>query len=153
MISSKVTLFLGTLLALTVLGGGMNHYYQSSLRWQAQLRVAEKVARQRTETIERIQLRQQENAAIDKRLTEELRHEENENTLLRHQLATGARRLRIAGRCSPVDSGTPTGSLGYGASAEVSGDTGQDILILRQNILRDRKKLIYLQEYIRETCH
>lgn len=153
MISSKVTLFLGMLLALATLGGGMNHYYQSSLRWQAQLRVAEKVASQRAETIERIQLRQQENAAIDKRLTAELSHEENENTLLRHQLATGARRLRIAGRCLPVHGGTPTGSLGYGASAEVSGDTGQDILTLRQNILRDRKKLIYLQEYIKATCH
>lgn len=153
MISPRATLYLGALLILTVLGGGMNHYYQSSLRWQAQLRVAEKVARQRAETIEQIQLRQQEIAAIDTRLTEELRYEENENTLLRHQLATGARRLRIAERCPPDHGGTPTGSLGNGASAEVSGDTGQDILTLRQNILRDRKKLIYLQEYIRATCH
>ncbi|MFN1150285.1 lysis protein, partial [Serratia liquefaciens] len=132
--------------------GGLNHYYQSSLRWQAQLRVSEKVARQLAETIERIQLRQQEIAAIDTWLTEELRHEENENTLLRHQLATGARRLRIAGRCSPVNNGTTTGSLGNGTSVEVSGDTGQYILTLRQNIIRDRKKLIYLQEYIRATC-
>ncbi|MMZ51656.1 Bacteriophage lysis protein [compost metagenome] len=152
MISSKVTLCFGVLLALTVLGGGMNHYYQSSLRWQIKLRGAEKVVRQQTEAIERLQLRQQEVAAIDTRLTEELRHEENENTLLRHQLATGARRLRIAGRCPPVHAGTTTGNLGNGASVDVSGDTGQDILTLRQNIIRDRKKLIYLQEYIMATC-
>lgn len=139
---------------LSGIGWTAHHYYHQTIFWRERMQVADERINQQVMMLDELRRQQQILAELDSRLTEELRDEVNENTFLHHQLATGARRLHVTGRCatSQKDSAA-TGSMGDGETIEVAGNTGQDILHLRESIIRDRKKLIYLQEYVMTSCH
>lgn len=153
MIFPRSILYLILGLAVSGMGVAVHHYYQQALLWREKALLADERISQQAAILEKARQQQHILAELDTRLIEELSHEENDNTVLRHQLITGAQRLRIAGHCaSPHHQSSAASSVGHGTTVEIAGNTGQDILTLREGIIHDRKKLIYLQEYIKRVC-
>ncbi|KAF1366656.1 hypothetical protein FHR25_004890 [Yokenella regensburgei] len=92
---------------------------------------------------------------LDKYNEEELNAAESKNETLRRQLLSGTRRMYIRGKCAtsgaqPYYSST---RMGDDSPIELSEKSGQDILTLRADIIRDNAKLKFLQEYVRKECH
>ena len=100
------------------------------------------------ESILFMQAKQKESAEIDIRVTKELTDAENKNDLLRTELATATRKLRIKANCPA----TSSGSMGNDSSVELSNATGQSVLDIRAGIIRDRAKIDYLQNFITKVC-
>ena len=92
--------------------------------------------------------KQKETAEIDIRVTKELTDAEKKNDLLRTELATATRKLRIKANCPA----TSSGSMGDDFSVELSPAVGQSVLDIRAGIIRDRAKIDYLQNYITKVC-
>ncbi|MFT3720426.1 lysis system i-spanin subunit Rz [Pseudorhodoferax sp.] len=119
-------------------------------------RIAEATATAATAARHAQQAQQQAVAALDIQHTQELSHALADNDALRADLRSGARRLRIAASCptgSSAGAGVPgtasTAGLDAGTTVELGGATGQAVLDLREDLLRDRAKLAGLQEYAR----
>ncbi|WP_323872934.1 lysis system i-spanin subunit Rz [Xenorhabdus doucetiae] len=94
------------------------------------------------------QSRIQHLAELDKAHIQELANAKTEIDILRADVAAGRRKLRIKARC-PVRETAPSGSLGDGASVELTGEAGSTVLDIREDIINDRAKLKYLQGYIK----
>jgi len=114
---------------------------------------AESLAKQRQETINDMQVRQRDVAALDAKYTKELADAKAEKDALQRKLDNGGRVL-VKGRC-PVSSSTEaTGSSGMGndASIELSDVAGRNVLDIRSGIKQDQSALRTLQEYISTQC-
>lgn len=137
------------------LGMTVMHYrHQADSRKKEVERLAE-VSRQQASALETLQARQHTLAELDRHHTEKLNEAEDENHALRAELARGTRRMYLAGKCTRPggkDGHAASRSLGDDAAIGLPAETGQRILSVRQGIIRDRQKLIYLQDYIRNVC-
>lgn len=95
-------------------------------------------------------------AALDQKATEEKTNALAENDKLRADVASGARRLRIAGSCSAGGdnvSGTTAGSsVGDASTVELSPASGSTVLSIRAGIIADRAALKALQSYVMNVC-
>lgn len=129
------------------------YYHQQSMSWQAKAKEASASVRKYEIELNVLQRQQRKLAELDEHYTEKLNEAEQENTALRTQLASGHRRMLVSGKkyCSDRTSSS-TLSLGHDGTIELSADTGQRILSVREGIIRDRQKLMYLQSYIRQFC-
>lgn len=110
---------------------------------------AESLAKQRQETINDMQTRQRDVAALDAKYTKELADANTENDRLRSKLASGGR-VRVAGKCEA--SAAIPGSMGNAGTIELSSGAGSNVLDIRAGIISDQSKVRYLQQYIREQC-
>ncbi|WP_052721950.1 lysis system i-spanin subunit Rz [Pseudomonas synxantha] len=142
------------LIMLAGLGGAAHCYYGQASSWRKKAHVAENLFRQQTISLQQANQRQKTLADLDTQLTEKLVHAENESTILRAQLASGARRMYIQANHTLRSGSNVTSAcrMGDATTVELSGKTGQDLLSIREEIIRDRKKIKYLQEYIRIGC-
>ncbi|MGL6010287.1 MAG: lysis system i-spanin subunit Rz [Shewanella oncorhynchi] len=129
------------------------YYYQQSIKWQEKAKEASASVRQYEVQLKVLQSQQRKLAELDGHYTEKLNEAEQENTALRSQLARGHRRMLVSGQkaCSDRTSSS-TRSLGHDGAIELSADTGQRILSVREGIIRDQQKLMYLQSYIQQFC-
>ena len=101
-------------------------------------------------------LLEQHLAELDSTQHKELTDAQAENERLR-RLYSGAdaerKRLRIEVRVAEADrvvsATTATGSVGDGASVELSERAGSTVWDIRAGMIRDQKKLEYLQGYVR----
>lgn len=116
---------------------------------KARADTAESLAKQRQETINDMQTRQRDVAALDARYTKELADANSENDRLRSKLASGGR-VRVAGKCEAI--ATTSGSVGNAGTIELSPGAGSNVLDIRAGIISDQSKVRYLQQYIREQC-
>ncbi|EIS4016837.1 lysis protein [Salmonella enterica] len=141
-------------LLVVVLAWTADHYYQKAVSWRDDYRAMYRVTRQQAATITDMEQRHTALAKLDKTHTEALNAAESENEALRHQLATGARRMYVRGKCpvSGKDKTATTGGVGNAATVELSPVAGQNVLDIRAGIISDQEKLKYLQEYIRTQC-
>lgn len=129
------------------------YYYQQSINWHAKAKEASASVRQYEIELNVLQHRQRKLAELDEHYTEKLNEAEQENTALRSQLARGHRRMLISGQKNCPDRlSSSTRSLGHDYAIELSADTGQRILSVREGIIRDQQKLMYLQRYIQQFC-
>lgn len=145
----------GLVIGLIVgLGWAVDHYRNSAFALRIQRDSAIQSLTQANSTLNVMQERQRELSTLDKTNTEALNAAETENHILRRQLAAGTRRMYIRGKCTVSGTGYRHSSSGMGddAAVELSGKTGQDILDLCADIIRDNAKLRFLQEYIRGQC-
>ncbi|WP_262947156.1 lysis protein [Xenorhabdus indica] len=101
--------------------------------------------------IDRQQERIKHLAELDKTHTQELAHAKTEIDTLRADVAAGRRKLRIKATC-PVSETTPSGGVVNDTTVELTGETGSDVLDIREGIINDRAKLRYLQDYVRAEC-
>lgn len=119
---------------------------------KARADIAESLAKQRQETINDMQTRQRDVAALDAKYTKELADAQAETTALQHKLDNGGR-VRVKGNCPSqpsTTSGTP--SLGNDGTVELSSVAGRNVLSIRSGIQRDQSALRALQEYINTQC-
>ena len=102
-------------------------------------------------TINDMQVRQRDVAALDAKYTKELADANAENDALRKRLDNGGR-VRVKGKCPAQDFTTSTGSVGDAGTVELSDTSGRNVLSIRAGIIRDQKALKYLQDYIITQC-
>ena len=146
-----------------VLGGGIfiiavffwstRYYYQESIHWQEKEKEASVLVRQYEIRLKLLQSQRRKLAELDEHYMEKLNEAEQENTALRTQLARGHHRVLVSGQQSCPDRiSSSARSLGHDGTIELSADTGQRVLSVREGIIRDQQKLMYLQSYIRQFC-
>ena len=128
--------------ALAVFSWSARYYYQLSIKWQEKAKEASASARQYEVQLNVLQSQQRKLAELDEHYTEKLNEAEQENTALRSQLARGHRRMLVAGqKACPDRTSSSTRSLGHDGTLELSEDTGQRILSVREGIIRDQQKI------------
>jgi len=119
-------------------------------------RIAAASAAQALQALEKQQIAEQALGALDKKAQEDKTNALAENDKLRADVASGARRLRIAGSCNTGTgnlSGSSTGtSLGDGGTVELSTAVGSTILSVRAGIIADQAALRALQSYVTNVC-
>ena len=109
--------------------------------------------------ISRMKDAQNKLAELDKKTSEELANAKSENDNLRRDVADGSRRVRIlqanlAGcNASPntTSGNTSTRSVGDAATVELSKTAGDIVLGIREGIISDQAKLVYLQSYVKDV--
>ncbi|MCR3693460.1 lysis protein, partial [Citrobacter freundii] len=104
-------------------------------------------------TINDMQVRQLDVAALDAKYTKELADAKAENDALQRKLDNGGRVL-VKGRC-PVPASTEAASassMGHDATIELSDAAGRNVLGIRSGIRQDQSALRVLQEYITNQC-
>ncbi|EBG7285634.1 lysis protein [Salmonella enterica] len=145
------TMFVGLLLvSLIVVGRLANHYRNNAITYKDQRDTATHKLKLANETIDDMQGRQRDVAALDARYTKELADAKAENDALRRKLDNGGRVL-VKGKC-PVSSSAETSSasgMGNDATVELSPVAGRNVLGIRDGIISDQTALRTLQEYIR----
>ncbi|HBK1085355.1 TPA: lysis protein [Salmonella enterica] len=148
------TMFVGLLLvSLIVVGRLANHYRNNAITYKDQRDTATHKLKLANETIDDMQGRQRDVAALDARYTKELADAKAENDALRRKLDNGGRVL-VKGKC-PASSSAETSSasgMGNDATVELSPVAGRNVLGIRDGIISDQTALRTLQEYIRAQC-
>lgn len=118
--------------------------------------IANAGAAQSRQALAKQQSAEQALAALDQKATEEKTNALAENDKLRTDVASGARRLRIAGSCSASGGsvpGTTVGSsLGDAGAVELSPASGSAVLSIRAGIIADQAALRALQSYVMNVC-
>jgi prophage endopeptidase len=149
----RVVFFGCIVFTLAVFSWSARYYYQQSIKWQVKAKEASASVRKYEVQLNVLQSQQRKLAELDEHYTEKLNEAEQENRALRIQLARGHRRMLISGKTTCSDrTSSSTRSLGHDGTLELSADTGQRILSVREGIIRDQQKLMYLQRYIRQFC-
>ncbi|OCQ52478.1 Bacteriophage lysis protein [Photorhabdus australis subsp. thailandensis] len=146
--------YLALVIVLLALSWAADHYHSKAVVWRDKAQQAEKVARQQAAILTEMNMRQKQLNELDRQHMEKLNNAESENNTLRTQLASGTHRMYVAGRCpvSGISEGTTARRVGHDTSIELAADAGQNILAVREGIIRDQQKLKYLQEYVRTEC-
>ncbi|EAY4770957.1 lysis protein [Salmonella enterica] len=147
----------GAIVSLLIVAAALawttDHYHGNAVRYKDQRDTATHNLKLANETIDDMQVRQRDNAALDAKYTKELADAKAENDALQRRLAAGGR-VRVKGRCTvPVTTTTASpGSVGDAPTIELSTDSGRNVLDIRAGIISDQAKLKYLQEYINTQC-
>ena len=97
-------------------------------------------------------------AELDKQTSQELANAKSENDNLRRDVANGSRRVRIlqtnlAGcnaNTNTAGGNTSTSSMGDAATVELSAIAADTIFSIREGIISDQAKLVYLQSYVKD---
>lgn len=97
-------------------------------------------------------------AELDKQTSQELANAKSENDNLRRDVANGSRRVRIlqtnlAGcnaNTNTAGGNTSTRSMGDAATVELSAIAADTIFSIREGIISDQAKLVYLQSYVKD---
>lgn len=118
--------------------------------------IANAGAAQARQALEKQQRAELALADLDQKAQKEKTDALAENDKLRSAVASGARRLRIAGSCSASGgdmSGTASASsLGNAGTVELSAASGRTVLDIRAGIIADQAALKALQSYVMNVC-
>lgn len=112
---------------------------------------AELLATQRQQTIDDMQVRQRDVAALDAKYTGELADAKANIYQLERDVAAGRKRLQLNATCSK-GSATASSSLGDATSPRLTDSAERDYFTLRERISTITGQVSYLQQYIREQC-
>ncbi|EBI5462139.1 lysis protein [Salmonella enterica] len=147
-------MFVGLLLVSLIVSGRLaNHYRDNAITYKDQRDTATHKLKLANETIDDMQGRQRDVAALDARYTKELADAKSENDALRRKLDNGGRVL-VKGKCHVSSSAETSSASGMGndATVELSPVAGRNVLGIRDGIISDQAALRTLQEYIRTQC-
>lgn len=118
--------------------------------------IANAGAAQSRQALAKQQSAEQALAALDQKATEEKTNALAENDKLRADIASGARRLRIAGSCSASGGSVPSTAISSGmgdaGTVELSPASGSTILSIRAGIIADQAALKALRSYVMNVC-
>ncbi|EJV3811076.1 lysis protein, partial [Salmonella enterica] len=106
------------------------------------------------ETIDDMQIRQRDVAALDARYTKELADAKAENDALERDVAAGRRRLYVNATCPAVPTGksTSTARMDNAASPRLADSAQRDYFTLKERVMTMQKQLEGAQDYIRTQC-
>ena len=128
----------------------VNHYRDNAIAYKDQRDKATEKLSMASATIKDMQVRQRDVAALDAKYTKELSDAKKTINDLRRDVASGAKRLRVAANCPVGTSGA--GSVGDVASPRLTDSAQRDYFTLRERIATVTKQVGYLQEYINTQC-
>ena len=112
---------------------------------------AESLAKQRQETINDMQTRQRDVAALDAKYTKELADAKATINQLHDDVTTGKRRLQLNATCKKQSTSGSSG-VDDAASPGLTDSAQRDYFTLRERIEISGKMIAGLQQYIREQC-
>lgn len=119
-------------------------------------RIASAGAEQSRKVLENQQRAEQALADLDHKSQKEKTDALAENDKLRSAVASGARRLRIAGSCSASGGNLPgstiAAGLGDAGTVELAPAAGSTVLEIRSGIIADQAALKALQSYVMNVC-
>ncbi|MDR6298258.1 lysis protein [Pantoea dispersa] len=148
---TRVLLIIIAVFVLLLASAGLlaSHYRGNAIDYKAQRDKATGDLKLANATIDDLQVRQRDVAALDAKYRKELAIAKAENDALQRKLDRGGRVL-VAGTC-PKQATQPA-SLDDGATVELSPVAGRNVLGIRAGIKEDRAKIAALQEYIIGQC-
>ncbi|WP_455906534.1 lysis protein [Citrobacter sedlakii] len=135
------------------LGWTANHYRSNAISYKDERDKAKEQLILANATINDMQTRQRDVAALDAKYTKELADAKAQNDSLKRKLDNGGRVL-VKGKC-PVPATIETSSasgVGNDATVELSSVAGRNVLSIRDGIISDQSALRTLQEYIMTQC-
>ncbi len=112
---------------------------------------ADSLATERQQTIDDMQVRQRDVAALDAKYTKELADAQATIDQLERDVASGKRRLQLNAICQKQSS-TGTTSLDDTVGPRLTDSAERDYFTLRSRIELAGKQIAGLQQYIKEQC-
>ncbi|WP_313396818.1 lysis protein [Pantoea septica] len=139
------TLIIGLLLVTLVAVCRVAYFYHSKYA------AADSLATQRQQTIDDMQVRQRDVAALDAKYTKELADAQATIDQLHDDVASGKRRLQLNATCTK-QSATGAAGMDDAASPGLTDSAERDYFTLRSRIELAGKQIAGLQQYITEQC-
>ncbi|ECC5192437.1 lysis protein [Salmonella enterica] len=141
------------LIVVAALAWTTDHYHGNAVRYKDQRDTATHNLKLANETIDDMQVRQRDNAALDAKYTKELADAKAENDALRGDVAAGRRRLHVNATCpTVVRKATATPSVDNAGRPRLADSAQRDYFTLRDRVKTMQKQLEATQQYIREQC-
>jgi len=114
---------------------------------------AESLAKQRQETINDMQVRQRDVAALDAKYTGELESAKATIDQLQRDVAGGSKRLQVSATCpKPMPGTTSTSGVDDATSPGLTYAAERNYFSLRERISTATSQIAGLQDYIRQQC-
>ncbi|HAH8787724.1 TPA: lysis protein [Escherichia coli] len=154
MIASLVKRYWLQLLVALVIGVQVllvNHYRENAITYKGQRDEATTALTLANATIDDMQVRQRDVAALDEKYTKELADAKNQLDDLQRCVSSGKCGLRINAKC-PANGTTSATGVDDATRAELTDAAQRDYFILRERIEIITKQLTGLQAYVREQC-
>lgn len=148
-------MFVGLLLVSLIVAVRLaNHYRNNAITYKDQRDTATYKLKLANETIDDMQGRQRDVAALDARYTKELADAKAENDALRDDVAAGRRRLLVNATCPAVSTGksSSAASVDNAARPRLEDSAQRDYFTLKERVTTMQKQLEGTQDYIRTQC-
>ncbi|WP_435575351.1 lysis protein [Citrobacter braakii] len=129
----------------------VNRYRDNAIEYKKQRDEKTQALSLANATINDMQVRQRDVAALDAKYTKELADAQENINQLERDVAAGRKRLQISARC-PANGATSATSVDDAASPRLTDAAERDYFTLRERIETVTKQLTGLQEYVREQC-
>lgn len=129
----------------------INHYRNNAIDYKRQRDDATHGLKLANATIEDMQVRQRDVAALDAKYTGELADAKSTIDQLERDVAAGKRRLQLNATCGK-DGASDTSGLGDAVAPRLTDSAQRDYFILRERITTITGQVSYLQDYIRTQC-
>ncbi|WP_265112782.1 MULTISPECIES: lysis protein [unclassified Pantoea] len=136
---------------VAVLGVQTAIYRGDAIDYKAQRDKASDALNLANATIDDMQVRQRDVAALDAKYTKELADAQATIDLLHDDVATGKRRLQLNAKC-PATNATGTAGVDDAASPRLADAAERNYWTLRSRIEIAGKQIAGLQQYISEQC-
>ncbi|MCK6728523.1 lysis protein [Enterobacter bugandensis] len=136
---------------LVSMAWAINHYRDNAITYKDQRDKATKNLNLANATINDMQVRQRDVAALDAKYTGELADAKATIDQLERDVASGKRRLQLNAKC-PANGTTSPGSMGDASGPRLTYSAERDYFTLRERIVTVTKQVGYLQDYIKEQC-
>lgn len=127
------------------------HYRGTAIEYKTQRDEASDALKLANATIDDMQVRQRDVAALDTKYTKELVDAQTTIDLLHDDVANGKRRLQLNAKC-PTTNTTGTAGLDDAASPRLADAAERNYWTLRSRIEIAGKQIAGLQQYISEQC-
>jgi len=127
------------------------YYRDNAIDYKTQRDTASSSLKLANDTINDMQTRQRDVAALDEKYTKELANAKATIDQLHDDVATGKRRLQLNATCAK-QSASGTASMDDAASARLTDTAQRDYFTLRERIEVAGKQIAGLQQYINEQC-
>ncbi|EEN8044886.1 lysis protein [Salmonella enterica] len=142
------------LIVVAALAWTTDHYHGNAVKYKSQRDTATHNLKLANETIDDMQIRQRDVAALDARYTKELADAKAENDALERDVADGRRRLYVNATCPAMPTGksTSTARMDNAASPRLADSAKRDYFTLKERVTTMQKQLEGAQDYIRTQC-
>ncbi|MFP1901441.1 lysis protein [Lonsdalea quercina] len=138
-----------TFIILGILSMLSIHLYEEYQDEKSRAERAEQLADAKQKTLDTLQAKQREVAAIDQKYTQELADAKQTIADLQRDVDSGAKRLRVNATCRRVSGATTTASVVNESGAQLTRTSQRDYFTLRERIATAEKQIAGLQGYIK----
>ncbi|MBI0676973.1 lysis protein [Citrobacter koseri] len=151
---SKVTAIIIAFVVCVIvsLGWAVNHYRDNANEFKKQRDEKTQALNLANATIDDMQVRQRDVAALDAKYTKELSDAKKTINDLRRDVDSGAKRLRIAATCPGVSKATSATGMDDAGTPELTPDARRNYFDHRDGIATADKMIRGMQEYINTQC-